>query len=263
VKAVPFFKGTISVTVPGAPTTSDFDFYAGLNRIVVDGCDLGPYCPPESQSWDSVSCSQYFTNCDECKDASVGSVTMVVMSFVTQLPQITSDIGRSMGTLAHRSIAYFSPLILSSPFFPLLPCSQVRYALPEDVSTAALVRRLSLSHPNTFLLRFPRRMGIVTGVLGLLSTLAALNSFADTCFRNLDSNSSFISIDKEPGTAFILLLVATILKVVDIWAHVIVPVPEGEYWTPDYDEHGGVDSNSKTQKLIDPTAARSNAPSNV
>jgi hypothetical protein len=98
VKAVPFFKGTISVSVPATPVISDFNFYAGLNRIVVEGCDLGPYCPPESQSWDAVSCSQYFSNCDECKDASVGSVTMVIMSFITQLPQISSDLGRSMGT---------------------------------------------------------------------------------------------------------------------------------------------------------------------
>ena len=75
-------------------------------------------------------------------------------------------------------------------------------------------------------------MGIVTGVLGLLSGLAALNSFADTCFRSLGPKVSYISMTKTPGAAFILLLVATILKLVDIFAHVIVPVPATGFWSP-------------------------------
>ena len=98
-------------------------------------------------------------------------------------------------------------------------------------------------------------MGILTGTLGLFSTLAALNSFADTCFRSLDSSVGYITLDKHPGAAFILLLIATIFKLFDIWAHVIVPVPETAYWTPDGE---AVDSeNSKTRSLIDPTQAKS------
>lgn len=95
VKAVPFFQGTITYTNQTTLETSDFDFYAGLNKIVIEGCDLGDFCPPQSQSWTSVSCDTYFDNCGECKDASVGSVTLVIMSFVTQFPQITTDIQRS------------------------------------------------------------------------------------------------------------------------------------------------------------------------
>lgn len=99
-------------------------------------------------------------------------------------------------------------------------------------------------------------MGIFTGVMGFLSTLAALNSFADTCFRNLTPAVSSLDMDKQPGAAFILLLIATILKVVDIWAHVIVPVPELNYWTPDgvSEEDGG---DAKTRKLIDPVTPSS------
>lgn len=75
-------------------------------------------------------------------------------------------------------------------------------------------------------------MGILTGILGFLTTLAALNSFADTCFRELSPAVSALSIDKKAGAAFIMLLVATVLKVVDIIAHLIVPVPKQNYWTP-------------------------------
>ncbi len=96
-------------------------------------------------------------------------------------------------------------------------------------------------------------MGIVTGILGFLSTLAALNTFADTCFRSLDSNLDELTVTKTPGAAFILLLVATILKAVDIWAHLIVPVPESDFWTPDSDPAHEDGSDSKTRKLIDST----------
>ena len=97
-------------------------------------------------------------------------------------------------------------------------------------------------------------MGIVTGVIGLISTLSALNAFADTCFRSLDSDLPNLSLSKAPGPAFVLLLVATILKVVDIWAHAIVPVPKSDYWTPDGESIGedstGSGADSKTRKLI-------------
>ena len=94
--------------------------------------------------------------------------------------------------------------------------------------------------------------------MGLLSTLAALNSFADTCFRDLSSGVSYVSMDKHASAGFSLLLVATILKVVDIWAHVIVPVPERDYWSPDTDcSDDESNSNSRTKKLIDPTQAKS------
>jgi hypothetical protein len=75
-------------------------------------------------------------------------------------------------------------------------------------------------------------MSIITGFFGLFSTLAALNAFANTCFSSVHSNLDELTVTKTPGAAFILLLVATVLKTVDIWAHLIVPVPESDYWTP-------------------------------
>lgn len=99
IKNVPFFKGTITVDRANGDT-SEFDYYAGLNRIVIEGCDLGAACPPHSTAWDSVNCDAYFSNCDACADASLGSVTMVIMSFITQIPQCTGDLGRSIGEIS-------------------------------------------------------------------------------------------------------------------------------------------------------------------
>lgn len=75
-------------------------------------------------------------------------------------------------------------------------------------------------------------IGIATGLIGLLSTLAALNSFANACFRDLQPSVDNVAIHKQFGAAFICLVVATVLKVVDIMAHVVVPVPEDGYWEP-------------------------------
>jgi hypothetical protein len=94
---VSFFQGTITITDPVTDLKTDMSYFAGLKRLVVNNCDLGDLCPPHSQPWDSVSCAKYFSGCDSCRDASEGSVTMVIMSFVTQFPQLNGNLGRSKG----------------------------------------------------------------------------------------------------------------------------------------------------------------------
>ena len=108
VKAVPFFQGTITFTNQTTLEKSDFNFYAGLNRVVVEGCDFGDSCPPHSQSWDSVSCDEYLEGCSECKSVSSSSVTMVIVSFITQFPQISTDLTRSVGK--HIVLYYTIPI---------------------------------------------------------------------------------------------------------------------------------------------------------
>jgi len=105
IKNVPFFTGVLTVDKADG-TTAELDVYAGLKRVVIEGCDLGAQCPPQTTAWDSVNCDQYFNNCNACADASLGSVTMVIMSFVTQIPQCTGDLGRSMGELFYELSSY-------------------------------------------------------------------------------------------------------------------------------------------------------------
>mmetsp|Transcript_25104 Transcript_25104/g.55696 ORF Transcript_25104/g.55696 Transcript_25104/m.55696 type:complete len:241 (-) Transcript_25104:960-1682(-) len=93
VKMVPFFQGEIRFS-DAEGEAHNVRFYAGLKAIVVEGCE-GDYCPPHSQGWDSVSCNEIFASCTQCVDASVASFSTLVGAFVTQLPQITSDLQRS------------------------------------------------------------------------------------------------------------------------------------------------------------------------
>ena len=37
---------------------------------------------------------------------------------------------------------------------------------------------------------------------------------------------------KQPGTAVILIFVGTVLRVLDVVAHLVVPVPATGFWTP-------------------------------
>ena len=86
----------------------------------------------------------------------------------------------------------------------------------------------------------------MTGLIGLCSTLAALNSFDNACFKELQPSVDFVTIDKQFGAAFICLVVATVLKVVDIVAHVVVPVPQEGFWVPG----AAVGSSGKVQNGV-------------
>ena len=92
---------------------------------------------------------------------------------------------------------------------------------------------------------------MISGFLGLLSTLASLNQFANICMKELKPRVDFIHIHKEFGVAFICLVVATILKLVDVAAHIVVPVPKEGYWTPD--SHGS-SGRHNMQKVSDSSA---------
>lgn len=81
--------------------------------------------------------------------------------------------------------------------------------------------------PNT------HRIGIVTGLFGLVSTLSPLHAFANACVTQLQPSTGNITIITQFGAAYFLLTIATWLKVVDVLAHIIVPVPEKGYWEPD------------------------------
>jgi hypothetical protein len=79
-------------------------------------------------------------------------------------------------------------------------------------------------------------IGIITGIFGLVSTLAALHAYNQTCVEALDSNVGSIYIAQRLGVGYYLVYVTALAKVVDIWAHLIVPVPAKAYWTPDTKE---------------------------
>jgi hypothetical protein len=131
---VSFFQGTITITDPVTDLKTDMTYFAGLKRLVVNNCDLGDLCPPHSQPWDSVSCAKYFSGCDSCRDASEGSVTMVIMSFVTQFPQLNGNLGRSKG----KAISLILQLCV------IADLSLPRFSAKQQQATTYTVRRRKL-----------------------------------------------------------------------------------------------------------------------
>lgn len=69
--------------------------------------------------------------------------------------------------------------------------------------------------------------------MGIVGNLSALSDFGNGCMAVLKANPEVtVSMSKRPGAAFAVFLVATLLRLFDLWAHVIVPVPRDDYWTP-------------------------------
>eukprot|EP00603_Paraphysomonas_imperforata_P003605 CAMPEP_0114432854 /NCGR_PEP_ID=MMETSP0103-20121206/11380_1 /TAXON_ID=37642 ORGANISM="Paraphysomonas imperforata, Strain PA2" /NCGR_SAMPLE_ID=MMETSP0103 /ASSEMBLY_ACC=CAM_ASM_000201 /LENGTH=252 /DNA_ID=CAMNT_0001602563 /DNA_START=45 /DNA_END=803 /DNA_ORIENTATION=- len=77
-------------------------------------------------------------------------------------------------------------------------------------------------------------MGMLTAVAGFFGTLFSLSSFVNDCSRELpDRTGAGETIDWSMGPGFACLLLATIIKPIDFFAHLIVPVIK-----PDEDVEG-------------------------
>ncbi|MEL7342196.1 MAG: hypothetical protein AAGM67_17060 [Bacteroidota bacterium] len=74
-----------------------------------------------------------------------------------------------------------------------------------------------------------RFMGIATGIFGFISTLSALETYAEGCGNNfsetLEIEGVQVEMDYSFGPALICLLVATILKVFDVVCHLAIITP--------------------------------------
>lgn len=62
--------------------------------------------------------------------------------------------------------------------------------------------------------------GVVTGIFGCVTTIIALSEFGQSCWR-IDADR----FNMQPGPGFILTVLATLLKVVDVFCHLVLPMP--------------------------------------
>jgi hypothetical protein len=70
---------------------------------------------------------------------------------------------------------------------------------------------------------------MLTAVAGFFGTLFSLSSYVQGCSKELpDRSDGGDSIDWVMGPGFICLLIATIIKPIDFFAHLIVPVIKPE-----------------------------------
>ena len=60
--------------------------------------------------------------------------------------------------------------------------------------------------------------------------MVALAGYSSNCYNQIDSSYDTTNVDKQLGPAFFLLLLATLLKLVDITAHSLVPTPKTGYF---------------------------------
>lgn len=175
IKAVPFMYGLIS-----PDGVDDFHFYNGVVSIYLHDA---PGSLTEIKNWQDVDCSstEVFneSTCKDCKTASFQATQAIVIGFISQFPQIFTDLCRSKAK--------------------------------NDLNCLKLI-------------------GIVTGIIGFLSTMVALAGYSSNCYSKIDSSYGTTDVDKQLGPAFFLLLIATLLKLVDVIAHSLVPTPKEGYF---------------------------------
>lgn len=147
--------------------------FVGLNKIVVDfnGTTTG-------FEWDS-GCSVLVTTdggdetCQQCKAACADSVKVAIVSLITFIPTLQTDIQRS--------------------------------TREGDMNCQKFV-------------------GVFTAFMGALTTIVAMRSYAEGCLLHLPEQFAGREVGYERGPGFICLLLATFLKIVDFFVHVLTPV---------------------------------------
>lgn len=72
-------------------------------------------------------------------------------------------------------------------------------------------------------LRCQKGFGIGTGIYGMLSTISAMQSFAAACVSALNDTSEELTVG--PGPGYYAIMLGALLKLVDVFIHIIVPVP--------------------------------------
>ena len=72
-------------------------------------------------------------------------------------------------------------------------------------------------------------MGMLTGFVGFISNLSSLSAYANSCFSNLPSQDPLgDDIVFRLGPGFVCILIATMLKPIDFFVHLLTPVADKE-----------------------------------
>ena len=146
---------------------SGFKIWVGLSEVIYEQSGV-----VTTLLWDEHDC--IYEYCHECKDACSSTYNAVIVSLVTSVPQLLTDIQRS-------------------------------------------TRRGDLNCQKV--------MGVVTGIIGTLSSLSSLSLYADGCLNNLPTiDASGDKISYTFGAGFACLLLATLLKPFDVLVHFVTPV---------------------------------------
>ena len=158
---------TVKATAWTYGESNYFQIWVGLSEVIYKQNGV-----TTSILWDEHNC--VYDYCHECKESCDSTYNAVIVSLVTSVPQLLTDIQRSTSRGD-------------------LNCQKV--------------------------------MGVVTGIIGTLSTLSSLSLYANGCLNNLPTTDGLgNSIDYTYGPGFACLLLATLLKPIDVFVHLVTPV---------------------------------------
>ena len=111
-------------------------------------------------------------------------------------------------------------------------CEDCKVACDSSIGTAVTNLITSLPTIVTDIQRSTRKgdlncqknMAIITGFISFFSTLIALSSYANGCYRNLPDKFLGQDVRYELGPGFVCLLASALLKPIDIIINIFMPV---------------------------------------
>lgn len=111
-------------------------------------------------------------------------------------------------------------------------CEDCKAACDNSIGTAVTNVLTSIPTVLTDLQRSTRKgdlncqknMAIITGLISFFTTIVALASYANGCYRNLPDQIFGEDVTYEFGPGFVCLLVACLLKPIDIIVNILMPV---------------------------------------
>jgi len=118
-------------------------------------------------------------------------------------------------------------------------------------------------------------MARITGVISLFSGLSSLFAFYQACYVSLPTDLGGGQIESDLGVGFYCLMVAVLLKLVDICIHFVIPTPaarwrethattlEGYMMEAEIDDSSGDESTTTARSLMLSKAHKKKPPQNI
>merc|ERR1711879_280977 len=116
-----------------------------------------------------------YTKCEDCKDNGDALFVTVIVTVLSKVGQLTTDLTRSHG--------------------------------PYDVACQKV-------------------FGALVPIFGLITSVIALRAYDAACYEAIPKGIGGVETNPERGIGYIFEMLVTILGVIDIIGHIIVPLPE-------------------------------------
>eukprot|EP00966_Prymnesium_polylepis_P203757 4720568-Prymnesium_polylepis.1 len=194
--------------------------YNGTHIVLDPGGEIR-----NTERWGDTSCyalpsapNSLMGACRDCHNSAQGSTAFILMTIISQLPTMTTDLQRTtpyadVNCRARRRESHTPP----------------RDAARTHVfGWASRVEQFAIT-ASSACARAEKFMGIATNLWGMFTGLSTLSSFGYWCWRSIpgtiEMGGHVVTLHGRGGVGYALFVVGILLKLTDVIAHLLVPTP--------------------------------------